>query len=395
MWFNNFLKLIQPLPLKEPLFLDEQELSGMESLAKRHNLFPLLYVQLQRRYRNYSENKDIRSYLSQRKTLFLGNAARSMWQEVIEKEIVSLLYGEGIPAIVIKGNQIAKEIYNDPSCRNSSDIDMLIKLSDAIQTDQILTTAGYTRMDLNPLGFWFSRLHHAQYHYPQKNDLIEIHWNFGIPSFFNLLSEDIWNEVNYRDSRKVMMSPDMMVIQLLIHPALIVAHLRVAIPALLRVAIALNPHRQTAPAPNPVHPALLIAPTVPVLIHLTLPAPTVLIAPALIPVYPALPIVLTLQVLIVPALIPAYPALRIAPIVLIAPVLIAPLQIPVYQALLIVLIALHLTLPALKAHLVALLTPVHLKAVIVLIRLTLPALIVAPVTVAHLRAVYPVLLRVA
>jgi hypothetical protein len=72
-------------------------------------------------------------------------------------------------------------------------------------------------MDLNPLGFWFSRLHHAQYHYPQKNDLIEIHWNFGIPSFFNLLSEDIWNEVNYKDSGKVMLSPDMMVIQLLIH----------------------------------------------------------------------------------------------------------------------------------------------------------------------------------
>jgi len=189
----------------------------MESLAKRHNLFPLLYVQLQRRYRNYSENEDIRSYLSQRKTLFLGNAARSMCQEVIEKEIVALFYGKCIPAIVIKGNQIAKEIYNDPSCRNSADIDILIKLSDAIQADQLLTTAGYTRTDPNPLGFWFSRLHHAQYLYPQKNDLIEIHWNFGIPSFFNLLSEEIWNEVNYRDSDNVMMSPDMMVIQLLIH----------------------------------------------------------------------------------------------------------------------------------------------------------------------------------
>ncbi|PQP33972.1 hypothetical protein C6A37_10185, partial [Desulfobacteraceae bacterium SEEP-SAG9] len=81
--FNNFLKLIQPLPLKDPLLLNKQELSGMESLAKQHNLFPLLYVQLQRRYRNDSENKDIRSYLSQRKTIFLGNAARSMRQVVI------------------------------------------------------------------------------------------------------------------------------------------------------------------------------------------------------------------------------------------------------------------------------------------------------------------------
>jgi hypothetical protein len=214
---NTFLKLVQPIPLKGSLQIDEKELAEIESIAKRHNLFMLLYVQLQKYNKEISQNSDIQNYLKEKKPLFLSNAVQSVRQEVIEKEIINRLSAEQVPVIVMKGNEIAKEIYNDPNCRISVDIDILIKMSDALKADTILTEAGYSRTDEKPLGFWFSRLHHAVYIHPQKDDFIEVHWNFGIPSFFNLTSEEIWNEVVYTDSGQIKLSPDMMLILLLVH----------------------------------------------------------------------------------------------------------------------------------------------------------------------------------
>ena len=211
------LKLLHPLPPAEPLHLDEKALAEIERLAQRHNLLMLVYVQLKRYYNEISQNSVVETFLKHRKPLFLSNVVHSVRQEAMEKEILQLLGSEQIPGIVIKGNEIAKEIYNNTKCRRSSDIDILIKMSDALQVDTIFTKAGYPRIDKNPLGFWFSRLHHAQYFHPKNNDLIEMHWNFGIPSFFKLTSEDIWDEVTCNDAEQCKLSPDMMVISLLVH----------------------------------------------------------------------------------------------------------------------------------------------------------------------------------
>jgi putative nucleotidyltransferase-like protein len=214
---NPFLKIIQPIPIKEPLGINEQALSKMEALAIRHNLFPLLYVQLQKYNRLCNEGGGIQDYLQKKKTLFLTIAARSMQQETIEKEIVSLFSSKDIPSIVIKGNRIAKDIYNDPNCRNSSDIDILIKQSDVHSADKILSEKGFKRPDKNPIGFWISRLHHAQYRHPNWKDFIEIHWHFGIPGFFNLNSAQIWHEIKQNNSGQLRLSPEMTFILLLMH----------------------------------------------------------------------------------------------------------------------------------------------------------------------------------
>jgi hypothetical protein len=211
------LRILHPLPPAEPLHLDETALSEIERRARTHNLLMLVYVQLQKYYNEISQSSTVDTYLKQRKTLFLSHAVHSMRQEAMEKEILQLLGAEQIPAIVMKGNEIAKEIYNDPNCRTSSDIDILIKMSDALRADALLTKAGYLRMDKSPLRFWFKRMHHAQYMHAKNKALIEIHWNFGIPSFFKLTSEDIWDEVTCNDAGHYKLSPDMMVISLLVH----------------------------------------------------------------------------------------------------------------------------------------------------------------------------------
>jgi hypothetical protein len=46
---------------------------------------------------------------------------------------------------------------------------------------------------------------------------MEIHWNFGIPSFFRLSSDEIWREVIIHDSGVMGLSPRMLLIMLLMH----------------------------------------------------------------------------------------------------------------------------------------------------------------------------------
>ncbi len=119
--------------------------------------------------------------------------------------------------MVIKGNQIAKEIYDDPNCRISSDIDILIRRDDAIAADSILIEAGYIGEADVPLIYCLSHIHHASYDHPGNRILIEIHWGFGVPYFFKLDSKEIWDEVIISESGDSRLSPAMLMFMLLIH----------------------------------------------------------------------------------------------------------------------------------------------------------------------------------
>jgi hypothetical protein len=81
-------------------------------------------------------------HLGELKGLYLKSIVLSVKQEAIEEKIKSLLRSKGVPAVAIKGNEIAKEIYNDPNCRTSSDVDILIKRSHTFKVHDILLNAG-------------------------------------------------------------------------------------------------------------------------------------------------------------------------------------------------------------------------------------------------------------
>jgi hypothetical protein len=211
-----FLQVIHPSPLPSHE-ISGRDLSDIHSLGMRHGLFPLVYARL-RNFRNSSANpNEIDKYLQKKENLYLKNASRSAQQEALGNEILSILNNNGVQAMVLRGTEIAKEIYDDQDARTSSDIDILIKISDALWVDTILSKAGYRRNDSIPLEFWFYRIHHAIYSDHGRSDLIEIHWNFGIPSFFNLSSEEIWEGVASTDSGQVKLLPEMCMIMLLVH----------------------------------------------------------------------------------------------------------------------------------------------------------------------------------
>lgn len=212
-----FIRLINPLPITDPIEVSSYELSLAGELAIKHKVFPLVYSRIQNRRNLFYPAPLVDEFLGQNRNLYLKGVALSAKQEALEREVSALLASKGIPYVVIRGNAIAEELYGDANSRTSSDIDILIKISDALHADQILSDAGFYRNDSIPLKFWFYRIHHAVYHCPRTDKLIEIHWNFGIPSFFRLSSEEIWEGVIATDSNRLKLSPEMSMIMLFIH----------------------------------------------------------------------------------------------------------------------------------------------------------------------------------
>lgn len=212
-----FLQLISPLPFTGPVKITKSDLIEIREQGMRHNLFQLVYSQLQKNRISILPEDLVSNYLNESKGLYLKGVAHSVKQEAVENEVASLLKAKGIQSVIIRGNSLAKELYNDLNCRTSTDVDILIRKSDVLSADSVFKGNRYDRNDRIPLIFWFHRLHHAIYHYPGRSDIIELHWNFGIPSFFKLSSEDIWDEVTVTDSGQLRLTPEMLIVMLLVH----------------------------------------------------------------------------------------------------------------------------------------------------------------------------------
>lgn len=212
-----FLKLLQSFTSAGSLEINQSHLSGIKALSLTNNLFPLVYAKLQRYQNSISPEEYVTDFLRKTKALYLKSIAFSAQQESVENEISSLLADKDIPSVVIKGNEVARGIYGDPNCRSSCDVDILIKKTDAITVDALLTGDGYIAEEDIPLVYCLSRIHHTTYRHPGNNLLVEIHWGFGVPYFFRLDSEEIWNGGVTSESGKAGLSPEMIMIMLLIH----------------------------------------------------------------------------------------------------------------------------------------------------------------------------------
>ena len=211
---SPLIQILSPLAASA-VPLSSSELVTCVTLARHHGLEMLLYSQLKRHCSG--SNIHVDEYLEENRNLFLKNAAISMLQEKVEKEVIETLGKQGIPACIIKGNEIARTLYGDPNCRSSADIDIMIRKSDVRKADSILRRSGYASNDNIPLIYYMHSIHHAGYRDSATGNLIELHWTFGVPYFFRLSSEEIWEEVVVSDDGCAKLSPSMLLIILLIH----------------------------------------------------------------------------------------------------------------------------------------------------------------------------------
>ena len=93
-----FLRLIHPFPIKEPLKVQKNDLQEIKALSLNHNLFPLIYTQLQRYRNSISPEEYVTDFLRKTKTLYLKSIALSAQQESVENEIIALLADKGMPS---------------------------------------------------------------------------------------------------------------------------------------------------------------------------------------------------------------------------------------------------------------------------------------------------------
>lgn len=214
---RHFLELLQPYPPKSPPRLDAVSLPEITSLASGHNLTMLVYSRFKKYREEHGSNGYIDGFLKENRDLRLASTAISLRQEAVQNEIFSLLTNNGIPSAVIKGNTLAADVYDDPNCRSSGDIDILIRREDAHKVDKILLDAGYQAADNLPFMYCFYHIHHAGYLHPKYGVHIEIHWHFGLQHFHRLTSEQIWREINKDSSGVYKLSPEMTIVQLLMH----------------------------------------------------------------------------------------------------------------------------------------------------------------------------------
>jgi hypothetical protein len=216
-WLKAYIALIGSFPVESLKDLTAEDLDKIRSLAVRQNLFMLVYVRLRRAASADAPDGTLTGFLLSCEPLYLRGVARTARQDTVAAEVLSALNSNGMPAMVIKGSAIARHVYNNEYCRASSDIDILVREADVFRANDALRDAGYKEGPVAPLDFSLGRIHHELYFHPVTHLAVELHWNFGIPGFFRLSSDDIWKEVIYSDGAPSGLSAEMTLVLLFMH----------------------------------------------------------------------------------------------------------------------------------------------------------------------------------
>lgn len=211
---SELAAILSPQPASI-ITMNSENITRCAELARQYGVEMLFYNRLKKHYAGLDDAID--DYLKENEISYLRAVAISMRQEVVEKAVLHRLITEGIPACLIKGNEIARTIYEDPNCRSSADIDVLIKAADLHEADRFLFDIGFMRENQLPLAFCIGRMHHLVYRHAKNACQIELHWDFGYPLYFDLTPEKIWEGVTGNDSEGYFLTPENMVIMLLTH----------------------------------------------------------------------------------------------------------------------------------------------------------------------------------
>jgi len=162
------------------------------SMATRHKLKPLLYIQLY----NICAKHVPKEIMDDLRCYYYSNARKNLSMYVELLKVLKFLESHGISAIPFKGPILAILVYGDLSKRDFDDLDIYVDQKNAFKTKNMLNTYGY-----KPI-FYISpkkenKFIKTQYHYIFANDehkiILELHWNFlstlfsfntNVPSMF-------------------------------------------------------------------------------------------------------------------------------------------------------------------------------------------------------------------
>ncbi|MBV8571793.1 MAG: nucleotidyltransferase family protein [Acidobacteriaceae bacterium] len=110
--------------------------------------------------------------------------------------VLRLFGANAVLAMPLKGSALAMQLYGNFSTRQSGDVDVLVRRSDAFMARQILLSAGYRPLE-SDLEFrrHFSSAKHKHFTVlsPDRETLLEVHWAFLEPAYgFRLSASEVF-----------------------------------------------------------------------------------------------------------------------------------------------------------------------------------------------------------
>lgn len=212
-----FLELIRPEPPRGCGEATGDDLRAAVALAFTHGLFLLADARIREYAPLFPAGLVDGEYEAAVRHLRRRHISHAIRYEREESAATALLEGAAVPAAILKGSALSRDLYGEPHRRTSSDIDLLVGAADLPAADAALLAAGYRRDNDLPIAFWTSRLHHAVYERPGGRLPVEIHWSFSIPGFFNLEPGRIWDGVRLEGLRGQLDRPTLITLLLMHH----------------------------------------------------------------------------------------------------------------------------------------------------------------------------------
>jgi len=186
---------------RSPPDLSVDDWHNFLTLLRPHWIFPLITFHVRTWPEECRPPQEILEYLN--RVLMLA-AARNLLAGRQIQTVTGALEAAGIPVILLKGHALARTVYPDPALRQSSDIDLLVKRGDMIQSEAILTRLGYTCQS-HTFRIVPNEHPHQVFCPPGKGMHIELHW--GVDGGFSLFEKD-WIDTAFEQKIPVQ-SPDL------------------------------------------------------------------------------------------------------------------------------------------------------------------------------------------
>jgi hypothetical protein len=194
------VQVIRDIPSRPPR-VPPGDWKNLLSLMRSHWIIPLVAATVAAWPEEFRPPPEVLSDLRQAR---LSGIARTLLISSQCSTIIAALQESGIPVLLIKGPALARTVYADPSLRQSSDIDLLVKPRDFEQCEKVMADLGYS---CTAPTFQLSRyaFHHQSFLPAGPGVLTEVHWN---PDFgFNFFAAS-WVDEAF-DRRIAVSSPDL------------------------------------------------------------------------------------------------------------------------------------------------------------------------------------------
>jgi hypothetical protein len=165
------------------------------SLARRHSIVPLLYLQLDRHAFDLVPSE----HLAQLKKHYFENVARNTILTAELCRLITRFTGSGIDAIPYKGPVLALFAYGNVALRRFVDLDVIVKKSDVLKAREILLEEGYTpskSLSLNQQELLLRTQHNMQFSRDNHRLIIELHWEVAPQLFASTVNSDqLWDNL--------------------------------------------------------------------------------------------------------------------------------------------------------------------------------------------------------